>query len=126
MGEDDLLFQFVHFIVRNHQELLIGGRIEEELIAQVGEQLFQFDRHTHGMGRDVEIEIVGEQRIKLHAYQTTFCQQGTVTLDDGEETLRRIATGEDNGLTTKGANLRSTDIECVAMGSQPRQSDMYC
>ena len=70
MGEDDLLFQLVHFIVRNHQELLIGGRIEEELIAQVGEQLFQFHRHTHSMGGDVEIEIVGEQRIELHTYQT--------------------------------------------------------
>lgn len=124
MRELYLLFQLTHLAVGNHHKLLIGGRIQEEGITAVSKQLLQLHGHTNGMGGDVEIEIIRKQRIKLHTHQTAFGLQGTMTLDNREETFRGIASRKDNSLSAKGTHLRTADIECVAMGSEPRQGDI--
>lgn len=62
---------------------------------------------------DVQVEVVGEQRVKLQAEQAAFGQQGAVLLDNGEEMRHATTLREDDGLAEQGTAFRAADVECI-------------
>ena len=70
----------------------------------------------------MEVQIVGKQRLELQADQRSLGNHGPVLLLDGEEVLVGIPMGEDHGLATERTDLRTADIEHVAMASQIGQA----
>ena len=55
---------------------------------------------------------------RLQTDECTFGYYGTMLFLDGEEVLVGFAVGEDDCLSTKGANLCATDIEDIAVTGQ--------
>ena len=78
----------------------------------------QLSRLLVGMGGDTQVEVVGEERIKLHAYEPSLGQQCPVLLDGTEKKARCVAFGEDHRLAAQCADLRASNVENVAVASQ--------
>ena len=103
---------------------MIGGGIYQELKTFTDEEFLHAHGCLDGLLGELEVEVVGEQRLELQTNQGTLGNHGPVLLLDGEEMLMGILVGEDNGLTAKGTNLRATDIKDVAMASQIGQGNI--
>ena len=76
------------------------------------------------MPADVEIEIVGEQRIELDAQQPALGHHRPMLLGDGVEMLRRIAAGEHHRLATEAAHLRAADVEHIGQACNVGQREV--
>ena len=122
--ELDILRQSFHGFVGQDNKLLVGGRVDEELAALLLENLLHAHGHIDGVARQLEIQIVRKQRIKLQTYQCSLGYDGTMLLLDGEEVLVGLTVGEDDSLATEGANLRATNVEDVTVAGQVGQGDV--
>ena len=121
VGITNVGFQAGQGFVAHDHELLVGGGVNEELKTPFRKALFQLFRHVDGVAADVKIQVIREQRVKLHADQAAFGHHGPVLLDVGDEALRRAVTGEHHGLPTKRPHLGAADIEGVAQGGNVGQ-----
>ena len=65
-----------------------------------------------------------EEGLELEADEGALGDDGTMLFLDREEVLVGRAVGEDDGLTTKGANLGATDIEDIAMTGKEGKGDV--
>lgn len=115
MGEKEIFGEAVHLSILKDDELLVGGGVDEERIAFPSENVLKTHCHGDGMLGDVEVEVVGEKRVELYTDEASLCHEGTVLLCDTEEMLVRISMGEDDSLTAECSDLRTTDIEGVAV-----------
>ena len=118
MGEFDVSAQAFHLFVVDDYKLLVGGGVNEELIAFLLEDGFHPHGHLDGVFGEAEIEIVCEEGIELEADEGTLGDDGAVLLLDREEMLVGLAVGEDNGLATEGTDLRAADVEHVTVAGQ--------
>ena len=67
------------------------------------------------MAGNLQIQVIGKERIKLDAKQSALGQQSSMLFDGGEEVLRGRIMGEHNCLAAQCADLGSADIEAVAV-----------
>ena len=74
--------------------------------------------HINGMFRDLEIKIIGKERIKLNAQHTSLCQQRSMTFYIGEEIFRSLHSREHYSLAHHCSHLCAANVEHVAMFSQ--------
>ena len=125
MRELHLTAQALYQFVVDDDELLVGGRVDEELVTFLREDLLHPHGHLDGVFGETEIQDLsrpprrgGEERIELQADKGTLGDDGSVLLLDGEEVLVGFSIGEDNGLATEGSDLRATNIEDIAMAGQ--------
>lgn len=86
--------QTVDFAVGQHEEELVGRRVDVGAISLPEQRLPEAAGRRDGLPRDTQIESVGEERLELEAQQPTLGQQGAVLLDEGEEVGQqsRVAT----------------------------------
>ena len=71
--------------------LLVGGGVEQQGIARRHEDVPDLMRHVDGVAGDLEVQIVGEQGVELHAQQdpatdepfATYTEQATLTVPQG-------------------------------------------
>jgi len=130
VGEVHLGGQFLDLGVGQDDELLVGGRVEPELVAFLLEDALHLHGHVDGVTRELEIERCAvvvdgrEECLELQSDKGSLGNDGAVLLLDGEEMLVGLAVGEDNGLAAEGTNLRATDIEHVAMAGEIGQGDV--
>ena len=67
MRENDVfLTQLFHGLMAENDKLLVGGRVDKKAVSLVLEYLFHAHGHINGVARDVEIEVVGEEGVKLY------------------------------------------------------------
>ena len=85
---------------------------------------FHLHRHIDGVTRQTEVEVVGEECLKLQTDEGTLGDDGTVLLLDGEEMLVRLTVGEHYRLATQGTDLRATNVEHITVASQIGQGDI--
>ena len=111
MSEDEVLRQSLHLRIGQHDELLVGGGVYEELITFLLEDALHLHSHLNGVLGQLEVEVVRKQGIKLQTYQRALSNDGAVLLLDGEEVFVSLAVGEDHRLATQGTNLRSANVE---------------
>ena len=90
-GKFHFLRQCLHLVVGQDYKLLVGRRIEEESVSFFAQGLAEAHCHCDGVTGDVEVEIVGEQDVKLYAYRAAFCRECAVAFDDVEEVPGRVA-----------------------------------
>ena len=67
------LSQLFYLFLGEHDKLLIGGRVGDGEPC-IGEELSHPHRHVNGMTCNAEIQVIGEQGIKLHTCQSAFRQ----------------------------------------------------
>ena len=73
--------------------------------------------HLDGVAGDLEIQVVGEQRVELNAQQPALGHAAAPLLHNKAEILFQIFVHDDNGFAEQGAHLGATDVEHIA---QPR------
>lgn len=124
MGELDVLRESLYLGIGQNDELLVGGRVDVELIALLLEYLLHAHGHIVSMAGQFHVEVVGEQRFKLEAYQRPFGNDGAMLLLDAEEVLVGRTVGEDDGLAAPGPYLGSSYVEDIAVARQIGQRDV--
>ena len=97
---------FSLFVVHDHK-LLVGGGIDQELIALADEERLHAHRRLDGLLGELEVKVIGEKGFELQTDQGTLGNHGPMLLLDGEEVLVGILVGEDHRLATEGADLRA-------------------
>ena len=120
-AELDLALQTVDGRLIHRHENLVGGRFESERVALGAQGLANTIGRLIGVAGDLEIQVVGEQSVKLRAQHKALGQQGTVLLDEGQEVLRRVVLGKHHGLAEQGTHLGTADVEHVGDGRQIRE-----
>ena len=108
---------FSLFVVHDHK-LLVGGGIDQELIALADEERLHAHRRLDGLLGELEVEVVGEKGFKLQTDQGALGNHGAMLLLNREEMLVGILVRKYHSLAAKGTNLSSTDIEYVAVACQ--------
>ena len=124
MGELHVGGKALDSLVRQDDKLLVGGRVDEELAAFLLEDLFHLHGHLDGVARELEVEVVSEQGLKLQTNERSLGNDGTVLLLNREEVLVGLTVGEDHCLATERTNLRATNIENIAVACQIGQGDV--
>lgn len=123
-AEADLAAELLHEAVFEDDELLVRGRVYEELIAFGDEHLFQALGEINGVAADGEIETVSEKSIELHAEEAALGDHRTALLGNGLKVLGHVAAREDDGFAAERTDLRPADIEDVAEGGNVLESDI--
>ncbi len=59
------------------------------------------------------VQIVGEQRVELHAQQPSLGEQSSMLLDERHKVLRHVAVREHHRFTEHGTHLGAADVEHV-------------
>ena len=124
MRESNLLTETFSLFVVDNDKLLVSGGVDQELKTFSFEEILHPHGHSDGMLRELEIKLISEQGLELQTDECSFGYDGTVLLLNGEEVLVGFAVGKDHGLTAKGPNLRTADIEHVAVTGQIGQGDV--
>ena len=124
VGELDVLRKSLYLGIGQNDELLVGGRVDVELIALLLEDLLHAHGHIVSVAGQFHVEVVGEQRLELEAYQCPFGNDGAVLLLDAEEVLVGGTVGEDDGLAAPGPYLGASDVEDIAVARQVGQRDV--
>ena len=124
VGEADVLRQLLHLLVGQDDELLVGGRVEIELIAVLLENLFHLHGFFYGVTGQLEVEVVGKQRLELQADECALGNDGSMLFLYGEEVLMGIAMRKHYSFAAQGSNLGTADVEDVAMASQIGEGDI--
>ena len=65
--EGDMFGKGFQLAVFQDDELLVRGRVEEERAALLAQHLLEFHSHVDGVTADVEVQVVGKQRVELDA-----------------------------------------------------------
>ena len=74
MGELYVASKALNGLVGQDDKLLVGGRVDEELAAFLLEDLLHLHGHLDGVARELEVEVVSKQRLKLQTNQQTADQ----------------------------------------------------
>ena len=98
--KDKVFLQARYRLAVKQDKLLVCRGIAIHLITLADEGVTQSHRLIDGMKGNLEVQVVGHQRVKLDAQQTALGHQGTMLLDDGKEMGRCIVVREDNRLAT--------------------------
>ena len=83
---------FSLFVVHDHK-LLVGGGIDQELIALADEERLHAHRRLDGLLGELEVKVIGEKGFELQTDQGTLGNHGPMLLLDGEEVLVGILVG---------------------------------
>ena len=105
-------------------KLLVGRRVDIRPEAMGGKDALEPRRLVDGMLGDAEIEVVGEEHVKLHTHESPLSQERAMEFHCGEEVGRLVGMGEDNRLAAKRPHLCAPDVEDVAMAGEERQADI--
>ena len=124
MGKFHLLLQALDDVVGQDDELLVGGRLEPELITLFLEHPTHLHSLVNAVARQLEVEIIRKQCVELQSDKSSLGNDGAVLLLDGEEMLVGLTVGEHHRLATQGADLRAADVEHVAMARQEGQCNV--
>lgn len=103
---------FGSFVVERDEDL-VGRRVESERIAAFHEHIANAVGSIVGAPGDSAVQVVGEQRVELHAQQPALGEQSSMLLDERHEVLRHVAVREHHGFTEHGSDLGAADIEYV-------------
>ena len=110
--------------VGENDEELIGRRLEEERYVFGVQAFFQHFSHAERVTSEACVEVVGEQREELYSRYSSFCQERSVLLDDGEEIGYETRVGHDDRLSEERSTFCSTDIEDVDQPCEVRQREV--
>ena len=114
LGEGHLVLQPLNLLIPDNHKLLVGGRVDIKIVTTFLKHLLHLHCLVNGIAGKVKIEVVGEERVKLHTYQSAFGQECPMLFLDAEEMSVGIVMGEDNSLTAECTHLGAADIEHVA------------
>ena len=89
VGELYVLRQPFYLRIGQHDELLVSGRIDVEVVTFFLKKLFHLHGHVDGVARQLKIKVVGEQCFKLQTDKCSLGNDGTMLLldetqEDGE------------------------------------------
>lgn len=70
-----------HVLVGQNHELLVGRRLQEELVAALVQHATKRLSGLNRLVTNLKIQAIGKERLKLHARQATLGQQRTVLLN---------------------------------------------
>ena len=90
------------------------------------EYIADTDSHIDGMLRNLKIQIVSKQRVKLDAKHSAFGEQSSVAFHDSEEIFGSLHSCEHHSLTNHCSNLCTTNIEHIAMLGEEWQVVVAC
>ena len=110
-------------IVQDH-ELLVGRRLEEELVAFLMQHAAQSMCGIDRIAADLEIQAVGHERLELHADETPLGKKRPVLLDARNGMRRSIARWKHHCLAAERTDLGAADIEDIAQLRKLRQRDV--
>ncbi len=113
-----------HVLVGKNHELLVGRRLQEELVAALVQHATKRLRRFDRLATDLEIQAVGKERLKLHARQAALGQQRTVLLNARNGMRRSVHAAKHHGLATQSAALGAADVEHVAQLRQLGQGNV--
>lgn len=107
-----------------NRELLVGGTIDKEADTLCHEGTADALCHAVGMGGNIEIEIVFQERGKLDSEQTAFGQHAPTLLDAITEIYTESLVGDDHGLAKEGALLGASDIKDICQTGNVGKGDV--
>ncbi len=108
-----MLLEPLLLLCRQDHELLVGGGVGIEGIAFLNKGGLERHGLGDGMARNVPIEIVGKERIELHAQKPPLCQHRALLLGHGHKAARRHALAKHQRLPAERADLGAADGEHV-------------
>lgn len=116
--------QSFQFTVLNFAEYLVCRGIKAQLKSLISESGTDFVCGSYRRFTYAQIEIIGEQFIKLQPEYTPFCKKRAVLLDYRKE-MRNIAVLRDNHCLTKQRSaLGTADVECISEFSEIFKGDV--
>ena len=110
----ELLTQDCQLLIRNDGILLVRGGVEQQGIAVGNKDLPDLERHINGVAGNLEIQIVGKQRVKLDTQQTALGQHAAALLHHKAEVLLQCRVHNDHGFTEQRTYLGAADVKYVA------------
>ena len=113
-----------HVLVGQNHELLVGRRLQEELVAALVQHATKRLSGLNRLATNLKIQAVGKERLKLHARQATLGQQRTVLLNARNGMRRSAHAAEHHGLAAKRAALGAADVEHVTQLRQLGQGNV--
>ncbi len=108
-----LLLQLLGAAMGHRDEDLVRLRHKRDVVPLVEQHLTDLVRLRVRVLRQLEIQVVGEQRVELQAEQPALGKQRAVQFDERGEILGRVAAREHDRLAEHGADLRAADREDV-------------
>ena len=100
-------------LVIKRDEDLVGRRVESERITAFHEHFANAVGRIVGAAGDSAVQVVGEQRVELHAQQPSLGEQSSMLLDERHEVLRHVAVREHHRFAEHGTHLGTADVEHV-------------
>ena len=113
-----------HVLVGQNHKLLVGGRLQEELVAALVQHTTQGLRGLNRLAANLKIQAIGKERLELHARQATFGQQRAMLLNARNGMSRSMHAAEHHGLAAQSTALGAADVEHVAQLRQLGQGDV--
>ncbi len=112
------------FFILHGEKLLIGRRVQIQLQSLCCQALPDGHRGVDGISGNLQIVVVCEQDIELHANQPSLGKYASGHLPDGEEILRQRRIGEHDSLAEKGTDFGAADVEHITAVCQVFQRDI--
>ena len=113
-----------HVLVGQNHELLVGRRLQKELVAAFVQHATQRLSGLNRLATNLIIQVIGKKSLELHARQAALGQQRTVLLNARNGMRRSVHAAKHHGLAAQSAALGAADVEHVAQLCQLGQSEV--
>ena len=104
-GEEEILAEPFQHLVGKDGKLLVGTAFHEEGIPRLPDGFADAQSLPDGIPRDVEVEVVGEERFELQSQQATLGQHTAVLLQAVAEVGLPAGVGDDQCFAKQGSYL---------------------
>ena len=99
--------------VGQDKELLVGGGVDEWLIAAALKERTQTKGQSYAMTANAEVEVIREEGAELNAEHASLGEHGAVGFLQGKEAGQKFGARTHDGFTAEGPHLRAADIEHI-------------
>ena len=113
-----------HILVGQNYELLVRGRLQEELVAALVQHTTQRPSGLNRLATNLKIQAIGKERLKLDARQAALGQQRAVLLNARNRMRRGVHATEHHSLAAKRTTLGAADVEHVTQLRQLGQGNV--
>ena len=103
-----------HVLVGQNHELLVGRRLQEELVAALVQHATKRLRGLDCLATNLKIQAIGKECLKLHARQAALGKQRSVLLNARNGMCRSVHAAKHHGFAAKRAALGAANVEHVA------------
>ena len=114
----------VEVVIGHDGEDLVGGGVDEQGHATSAQRVPDAVGAMDGRLAEVQVEIIGEERVKLEAGDASLGEKCAMLLDDGEEVGDGARSRYHDGLAEEGAALGAADVEDVAEACDVGEGDV--